>query len=68
LRRHYQITLSSDTREEQYRDSLTLLPQDGVVDFETNILDLEKALAAMPNLEISYLVGVVVHEKLIPSL
>lgn len=32
---------SSGARDEQYRDILTLLPQESVVNFITNILDLE---------------------------
>jgi len=59
---------SADAWEEQYREFLTLLPQDSVVDFEVNIPDLERALAAMLDIEMLYLVGVVVREKLLPSL
>ena len=62
--------------------TVPLLPQESIVDFETNLLVTEEVVVAMPNLKVLYLVRPVVpdgfllpdpdgpnaHKKLLPSL
>ena len=71
-----------DARKQLCIDILALLPQESIVDFETNLLVTEEVVVAMPNLEALYLVRPVVsdgfllpdpnglnaHKKLLPSL
>jgi len=75
-------TVSHDVRKKLCVDILTLLPQESIIDFDTNLSVTEEVAVAMPNLEALYLTRLAVsdgfllpdpngpnaHKKLFPSL